>query len=207
MTTYTRSLFRLLVLGAAALGAGLVSAAPTFRNIKPLPLITERPAAAIDAETKIAFDAALAACRELARDSGKAAEASAAFEALVKAQTVENLRLQALEAYAMFLYNDRARAFDAQAVAVGALRHLDALAQLVLDRDRAQAAEAALHRVVGLVRQRVRQQGDGVLDRRLHHPVHSGSVLRFACCRPPAVRPPRPAPGAIRPTMPAAPAG
>ncbi len=116
MTTYTRSLFRLLVLGAAALGAGLVSAAPTFRNIKPLPLITERPAAAIDAETKKAFDAALAACRELARDSGKAAEARAAFEALVKAQTVENLRVQALEAYAMFLYNDRARAFDAQAL-------------------------------------------------------------------------------------------
>ena len=108
---------RLFVLGAAALGAGLVSAAPTFKNIKPLPLVAERPAAVVDAEVRKAFDAALAACRELARDSGKAAEANAAFEALVKAQTVEDLRVQALEAQANFHYNDRARAFDAQALA------------------------------------------------------------------------------------------
>ena len=122
MSTSMRSLprlrgIRLIVLGAAALGAGLVSAAPTFQNIKPLPLVTERPAAAADAEARKAFDAALAACRELARDSGKAAEANAAFQALVQAQTVEDLRVQALEAQANFLYNDRARAFDAQALA------------------------------------------------------------------------------------------
>ena len=108
---------RLFALGVAALGAGLVSAAPTFKNIKPLPLVTERAVAAVEAEGRKAFDAALAACRELARDSGKAAEANAAFEALVKAQTVEALRVQALEAHALFLYNDRARTFDAQALA------------------------------------------------------------------------------------------
>ena len=108
---------RLFALGAATLGATLVSAAPTFKNIKPLPLVAERPAPTIAAEVRKAFDAELAACRELARDNAKAAEADAAFGKLVKAQTIEDLRVEALEAHANFLFGNRERAFDEQALA------------------------------------------------------------------------------------------